>query len=409
MDILHCDLNNFYASVEQVLNPTLVGKYVAVCGDPQKRSGIVLAKNTAAKNLGVKTGDAIWQAKQKCPELVCVAPHYEYYAHYSARVREIYCRYTDRVECFGMDECWLDVTHSRIFGTPMEIAEQIRQAVKTETGLTVSIGVSFTKTFAKLGSDLRKPDAVTQISRENYRQVVWSLPVSAMLYVGKRTEQSLAAMGIYTLGQLANASDGALSYKFGINGAKLKLAARGEETDQVSSVNEHRQVKSIGHGTTTVRDMVSYAEAEQTIFMLSDMVATRLRSNGFCCGVVHLDIRYKDLSHTSKQCKVNPTCLAADIHRAASRLLRKMWSGSPSDSLRSLSVQVSDLTASAGGVQTSIFDSPSEKDSKMEFCVDQIRKKFGYDAITRGNMLGCDFLSGKSFNVDEDTLPFKRT
>lgn len=408
MDILHCDLNNFFASVEQVMDPSLNGKFVAVCGDPEKRSGIVLAKNTAAKNMGVKTGDAIWQARQKCPQLVCVAPHYDWYGHYSERVRQIYCRYTDLVECFGMDECWLDVTHSKIFGTPMQIAEEIRQTVKKETGLTVSIGVSFTKTFAKLGSDLKKPDAVTEISRKNYRKVVWSLPVEEMLFVGRQTKNALNQMGIFTLGQLAEANDKVLTSKFGINGLKLKHAARGEDEDAVSSVNDERQIKSIGHGTTTIRDMVTYAEAEQTIFMLSDMVATRLRNKGFCAGTVHLDIRHNDLTHTSKQCKIVPTFIAANVYHAAVRLLHAMWCGNASDPLRSLTVQVSNLTFSCGGVQTSIFDANDEKHSRLQFCVDKIRKKFGYDAITCANMLKCDFLSGKTFSTDESTLPFKR-
>ena len=191
MDILHCDLNNFYASVEQAINPQLKGKFVAVSGNPATRSGIILAKNTAAKQMGVKTGEAIWEAKQKCPQLVCVPPHFEYYSHFSKRVREIYEQYTDRVEGFGLDECWLDVTHSKIFGTPFEIAEKLRSEVRQKTGLTISVGVSFTKTFAKLGSDLKKPDATTVISRENFKKVVWPLSVGEMLFIGPHTSQKL--------------------------------------------------------------------------------------------------------------------------------------------------------------------------------------------------------------------------
>ena len=191
MDILHCDLNNFYASVECIENPTLQGKYVAVSGNPEHRHGIILAKNQLAKQMGVKTGEAIWQARQKCPQLVCVPPQFELYSHYSKAVREIYLQYTDKVETFGLDECWLDVTHSKAFGTPEEIANKIRNQVKQETGLTISVGVSFTKTFAKLGSDMKKPDAITVISRQNYQDVIWPLDVCEMINIGARTKVKL--------------------------------------------------------------------------------------------------------------------------------------------------------------------------------------------------------------------------
>ncbi|MGN1041105.1 MAG: DNA polymerase IV, partial [Candidatus Fimimonas sp.] len=305
MDILHCDLNNFYASVEQSLDPDLKGKYVAVSGNPATRSGIILAKNTAAKQMGVKTGEAIWQAKQKCPDLVCVPPHFEYYAHFSRRVRAIYEQYTDKVEGFGLDECWLDVTHSKIFGTPFQIAEKIRKEVREKTVLTISVGVSFNKTFAKLGSDLKKPDATTVISKENFRQVVWPLDVSEMLFVGSHTKQKLNEMGIYTLGELANAPLEPLKKRFGVVGERLKTCANGEDCDVVRNADTERDVKSVGHGTTTLRDMTSYKDAETVLSVLSEMVATRLRRYGFCGSVVHLDVRRNDLTHECKQTTVH--------------------------------------------------------------------------------------------------------
>ena len=406
LDILHCDLNNFYASVEQSLDPDLKGKYVAVSGNPATRSGIILAKNTAAKQMGVKTGEAIWQAKQKCPDLVCVPPHFEYYAHFSKRVRAIYEQYTDKVEGFGMDECWLDVTHSKLFGTPFQIAEKIRNEVREKTGLTISVGVSFNKTFAKLGSDLKKPDATTVISKENFRQVVWPLDVSEMLYVGAHTKQKLNEMGIFTLGDLANATLEPLKKRFGVVGERLKMCANGEDYDTVRNADVERDVKSVGHGTTTLRDMTSYKDAETVLSVLSEMVATRLRRYGFCGSVVHLDIRRNDLTHEGKQAAVHPTCMAKDIYDTATRLLRCIWR--PNDKpLRSLSVNVSGLTAVSAGIQMTLFNQSEEKQQQLEFSVDQIRKKFGFDAIFKGNTLNNDLVC-KGMMKEEDLLPFKR-
>ena len=409
VDVLHCDLNNFYASVEQVVSQELRKyPYLAVSGNPETRSGIILAKNTAAKAMGVKTGEPIWQARQKCPQLVCVPPHFDYYIHYSKRVREIYERFTDQVEGFGLDECWLDVTHSKIFGTPYEIAEKLRQTVKKETGLTISVGVSFTKTFAKLGSDLKKPDAVTVISRDNYKEVVWRLPVAEMLYIGKHTEEKLHSMGIYTLGDLANGSLFALKKKFGVVGEKLYRAARGEDGDEVRECGTEREIKSVGHGTTTLRDVNTYVEADKVIFFLSDMVATRLRRYGLQGEVVALDIRRNDLTHESKQHKVRATHVTDDIYKQSCRLLRQMWKESPTDlPLRSISVSVGSLSEVGSGYQVSIFDAVDEKDKNLEYSVDQIRKKFGYGAITRASLLDNDLVSDKLFS-EEDLLPFKR-
>lgn len=407
MDVLHCDLNNFYASVESVLNPDLQGKFVAVSGDPTKRSGIILAKNTAAKKLGVKTGEAIWQARQKCPQLICVPPHFDCYVHFSKRVREIYEQYTDKVEGFGLDECWLDVTHSKVFGTPLEIADKLRQEVKEKTGLTISVGVSFNKTFAKLGSDLKKPDATTVISQENYKQIVWPLDVAEMLYVGGHTKQKLNEMGIYTLGDLANADLAALKCRFGVVGERLKLCANGQDCDPVGQANAERAIKSVGHGTTTLRDMETYADAETVISVLSEMVATRLRRYGYLGSVVHLDIRRNDLSHESKQITVHETCVARDIYDTAIKLLRAIWKAQQDKPLRSLTVSVSKLQEVSSGVQMTLFDSKEEKQQKLEFSLDQIRKKFGFSAITKANVLNNDLVS-KNMMAEEDLLPFKR-
>lgn len=408
MDVLHCDLNNFYASVEQTINPSLQGKAVAVSGNPQTRSGIILAKNTIAKNAGVKTGEVIWQARQKCPDLVCVPPHFEYYVHYSKKVRAIYEQYTDKVEGFGLDECWLDVTDSKIFGTPFEIAEKIRNQVRQETGLTISVGVSFTKTFAKLGSDLKKPDATTEISLQNYKTIVWPLPVQDMIFIGRQTQNKLNHMGIFNLGQLANASTEALIKTFGVIGERMQKSARGEDVEAVRNCDVQREIKSVSHGITTLRDMETFSDAHQVIEFLSDMVATRLRRYGFFGNIIHLDIRRNNLTHESRQCHVAPTNNHDDIFKTACRLLIDMWQKTPNDlPLRSLSVGVGGLCNVGGSVQLGIFDEKSERALQLEFSVDQIRKKFGFGAIKKASMLDCDLVTDKMFS-EEDLLPFKR-
>jgi len=221
--ILHCDLNNFFASVECILNPALKDLPIAVCGEPEKRHGIVLSKNMLAKNCGIKTAETIWSAKQKCKNLVCVPPQHDKYVHYSEIVKNIYYRYTDQIEPFGIDECWLDVTNSiNLFKSGMNIAQKIRNNIASETGLTVSIGVSFTKVFSKLGSDLKKPDAITEITPENLKEIVYPLPVQNLFMIGKKTAQKLNSLNIFTLSDLAQADEKLLVSHFGINGNKMK-------------------------------------------------------------------------------------------------------------------------------------------------------------------------------------------
>ena len=250
--ILHCDMNNFYASVECMLNPELKNKPVAVCGSVEERHGIVLAKNYAAKAFGVSTGEAIWQAKQKCQNLVIVEPHYEQYMKFSKLARGIYGRYTDQIEPYGMDECWLDVTGSGCMGTGFEIADEIRRTVKFELGLTISAGVSFNKIFAKLGSDMKKPDAITCIEADSFQEKIWCLPASDLLGVGRATEKVLSGYGIHTIGELAATSDDFLKCRLGKNGLAIKKYANGLDDSPVMRSDYVSPVKSIGHGITTI-------------------------------------------------------------------------------------------------------------------------------------------------------------
>ena len=406
--ILHCDLNNFYASVECVLNPSLIGVPIAVCGNPEARHGIVLAKNQLAKKAGVKTAEAIWEAKLKCPDLVCVPPHHDIYLKYSRRVQEIYKRYTDLVEPFGLDECWLDVTASKIFGSPLEIANLIRESVKAETGLTISVGVSFTKVFAKLGSDMKKPDAVTVISIENYKSVAWPVPVQEMFMVGRKTAERLKKLNIFTIGDLANSDAKLLNKIFGINALKIIDSANGIEIEAVSKFTNIRDMKSVGHGTTTSEDMTNYIQAEKVIYMLSEMVATRMRRYGVIGLTVCLDLRASDLSHTSRQLTLpSPTSNSSEIANSAIILLKKHWNPNMDLPLRTLTVSTTNLLHSSDNIQSSFFDSEVEKDESLDKAMDKIRAKHGFNSILRANTTEISFAEEKKCEED-DLLPFIR-
>ena len=290
--ILHSDYNCFYASVEMLHHPELAGKPLAVGGDPEARHGIVLTANYIAKRMGVKTGMALWQARQACPDLVFVPPRMDLYLRFSRMAREIYLEYTDQVENFGCDEAWLAVERSRsIKGDGMTIAREISDRIKQELGITVSIGVSWNKIFAKLGSDYKKPDAITEISRENYKEIVWPLPASDLLYVGRSTERKLSRVGIHTIGELACAEPAHLQSFLGKMGLVLSAFANGLDDSPVSEDGYHAPVKSIGNSTTTPRDLTTDTDVKIILMALSESVAARLRKNGFCAGVVEISIR----------------------------------------------------------------------------------------------------------------------
>lgn len=404
---MHCDANNFYASVECALNPGLRAKFVAVSGDPEKRHGIILAKNTAAKACGVKTGETIWQAKLKCPQLICVPPHFDKYVEYSRRIFSIYTQYTQRVEPFGIDECWLDVTDSlKLLGSGEKIAEELRERIKREVGVTVSIGVSFTKVFAKLGSDMKKPDAVTVITPENFKSKVWGLDASEMLMVGRRTAAKLAGVGIHTIGDLANADERVLHRMLGVNGDKLQSEARGEGSDDVRLSYETDDPKSIGNSTTLPRDIVTREEVESVVTALAEMVATRLRKHGFVGRGIAVGIKYSDLTGEGKQRIIADTDSAAAIAREAMATIDAIYSFGADMPIRALSVTVYDLTASDAATQTSMFDKDADKQHRLGKTLDTIRSKYGYLSIRSASVLAnaplCEGL------VVTDFKPFDR-
>ena len=383
--IIHVDQNSFFASVEMKNNPSLRSVPMAVGGDIEQRHGIILAKNALASAYGVKTAEVIWQAKQKCPELVVVPGHYDQYSYYSRKAFEMYCQYTDRVEPYGIDECWLDVTDILGIKDHKNLADEIRNRVKNELGLTCSVGVSFNKAFAKLGSDYKKPDATTVITADNFKNIVWPLPVSDLLFVGHSTTKRLLKINIKTIGQLANLPHDYMRKCFGKNGELLWAYANGLDESPVSLSTDHPVVKSIGNSATTARDMACIDDIWKTIVMLSDQVATRLRKHGLVCNAIQIHVRDSDLNVFERQQRlVTPTDFSGEISRISVDLFRRnyMWDRS----VRSIGVRAIQLQSSACARQISIFDPSFQTDqnTELEKVIDTIRLRFGDKSIVKG-------------------------
>lgn len=393
--ILHVDLNNYYASVECLYNPALRNKAIAVAGDPANRHGIILAKNILAKKMGVKTGEAIWQAKEKVPDLICVPPHYDKYLRFSRAARKIYYRFTNQVESFGIDEAWLDVSGSEnLFGSGPEIAEKIRQTMKDELGLTVSIGVSWNKIFAKFGSDYKKPDAVTCITKDNYKDIVWPLPVSELLYVGNATAYKLNRRAIFTIGDLAARDPALLKLTLGKWGLILSDFARGLDSSPVRIIDERSAIKSIGNGVTTPRDITNADDAKLVFICLAESVAARLRENGLKCTGAEITLRDNTLYTVSRQMQLPcPTCYSEDIIKAAMQLLYRNYDFYTDKHLRSLGVRGINLVTADAGIQLDLFRKDNlDKKEKLAKTVDRLRNRFGHNAVLRAASLLDDSL-----------------
>jgi len=389
--ILHCDLNCFYASVELLSYPELRQVPVAVCGDPASRHGIILAKNEPAKRFGVRTAETIWQAKRKCPELVLLPPHHDRYREFSRLVNTIYGQYTDLVEPFGIDESWLDITGSmHLFGdSPAAVADGIRARIKGELGLTLSVGVSFNKVFAKLGSDYRKPDATTVISPENWKRIVWPLPLGSLLYAGPAAQHSLAQYGIRTVGQLAAADPALPERLLGKLGRQLWAYANGLDGSPVRPQHEQEPVKSVGNSSTFKENLVTREQVRRGAALLCDSVATRLREQGLYCGAVQVGLRDPSFRNISRQKHLpHSTHLMRDLLEAAMELIDGIWR--PPSPVRLISVTALDLTDRQETYeQVDLFasgQSPrNEKLEKLEQAMDAIRKKYGDKAISYGD------------------------
>jgi len=403
--ILHSDANNFYASVECLYHPELRGKPVAVGGDVEQRHGIVLAKNYIAKGFGVQTGEALWQAKQKCPDIIFMKPDFQKYIRFSKMAQEIYSEYTDKIESFGLDESWMDVTAStHLFGDGVKIANEIRERVKFELGITVSVGVSFNKIFAKLGSDMKKPDETTEITRENFKDVVWKLPVKELLYVGRATQNKFRIYGIKTIGDLAQADVYMLKYLLGVNGQMLWLFANGLDTSPVSNIGAKSFIKSIGNSTTTPRDLITDTDVKITLYVLCESVAERLREHNFVCSTVQISIRDNELSCYERQGKlVMPSCTSQMIFEKAFELYKANVPGKP---IRTLGVRACQLSLRETEQLSFLPEiEHMQKRETVECAIDEIRRRFGHYSIRRGIMLMDNQLSNLDPKSDHTIHP----
>ena len=393
--ILHSDCNSFFASVESALNPEYRGVPMAVCGSVEARHGIVLAKNELAKRYGVKTAETVYSAKKKCPSLVIATPHYDEYEKYSRAVNDIYKQYTDAVEPFGIDESWLDVTRSeRLFGSGVEIAERIRQEVKEKLGITVSIGVSFNKAFAKLGSDYKKPDAITVIDESNFREIVYPLPAGSLLYVGDKTKNVMSRLGIRTIGDIARADLSLLRLHFGKMADVLHSYALGEDDSPVLSEQMQADRKSIGNGLTFKHDLVNLEEIKLGIEYLAEELGQKLRRSSMKAGAVQLTIKDEFLKSIQRRRQLaKPTDIAREISSLAIGIFLDEWKlGRP---IRMLTVTVINLTPnSALSEQIDIFtidgDGEREKIKRREETIDKIRSKFGKTSILSASYIKND-------------------
>ncbi|MBR2835459.1 MAG: hypothetical protein IKE43_07110 [Coriobacteriales bacterium] len=412
--ILHSDCNCFYASVEMHLNPELRGTAMCVGGDVERRHGIVLAKSPLAKAAGVKTGEALWQAREKCPGLIVTPPHFKSYMRYSRLARMIYYDYTNQVEPFGLDEAWLDVTGSeRYMGeSPAFIAQEISERIKAELGITVSIGVSWNKIFAKLGSDSDAGDGIMVITRDNYRDVVWPRAVGDLIYVGPSTQRKLAQLDIFTIGDLANASSDLLHAWLGKMGPVLKLFANGADVSPVKVMNPamgdvEREVKSIGNGLTSAHNIESPQDAKALIWLLSESVAQRLRESNFIGKTIGISVRDAQfLTYYTRQVKLErPTCITREIAHTAYDLLCANEPLDAAHPLRALGVWVSGLMPLNSPVQYDLFGIEDKRREleNLDFAIDGLRHRFGNRCVMRLSELCDNALDGVDIK-DENVI-----
>jgi DNA polymerase-4 len=387
--ILHSDLNNFYASVECLHRPEIRNKPVAVCGDPSARHGIVLAKNYPAKATGIKTGEVIWQARQKCPGLIVVPPNFPLYLRFARLARGIYADYTDQIEPFGLDEAWLDVAGSfHIHGDGIQIADEIRERIKFEMGVTASVGVSYNKIFAKLGSDMKKPDATTVITRDNFKEIVWPLPAEDLLYVGRATKRKLFRYGINTIGDIANTSLEFLHANLGKWGEVLWSFANGQDTSPVTRMGEEGLIKSVGNSITTPRDLRNNDDVQMIFYVLSESVAARMREHGFKCRTVQIHIRDNTLFSFEAQGKFHkPTNVSTALAEKAMTIFLSKYSWE--NPIRSVGVRGCDLVVADSREQLSLFEDEERrmKEEKLEETVDILRRRFGHFSVQRAVLL----------------------
>lgn len=405
--ILHCDCNGFYASVECVKRPQLKKVPMAVCGDPQSRHGIIVAKNELAKKFQIQTAETVWSALKKCPDLVLVRAHHDEYQKYSRMVNAIYQQYTELVEPFGIDESWLDVTGSRsLFGSGVEIADQLRRRVREEIGVTISVGVSFNKIFAKLGSDYKKPDATTVISRERFREMVWPLPVSALLYVGRSARETLNQLRVHTIGELARFDPNVLTQKLGKMGRLIYDYANGRDESPVRSIYDREPVKSVGNGMTFRRDLLGWDDIRLGVFTLADEIAARMRAKGVKCATVQVTVRDPHFRTITRQRPVSPpTFLSREIGEAVMDMMKNCWN--ERKPVRMLTVTGSHLIdANQATEQMDLFHPQAnrerDKRERLEKSIDHLRAKYGQGIVQPGAVVRNDI--GVPYGREEDDV-----
>lgn len=413
--ILHSDMNSFYASVEQAEHPELRGKPIAVAGKQELRHGIILTKSKEAKRFGIKTAEAIWEAKKKCPHLIVVPPDYQLYKRYSELARNVYYDYTDLVEPFGLDESWIDITGSLPLhgGDAMLVATEISERIKAELGCTVSIGISWNKIFAKFGSDWRKPDAVTPITRSNYREIVWTAPVEKLLYVGSATKRTLNGYAILTIGDLAHAPDAYLSRRFGVIGATLKTFAQGKDITEVKAYDPeargvNRTIKSYGNGLTAPHDITTARDAKALLTILCESVAQRMRENRVRAKCVGIGVRYgDDLTGYTRQTQLAHTSATTRaITKAAWSLLsahERFESGC--QPIRALHVRASALEMMADDVQLRLFDTGDTEMERLDYALDDLRRRYGNTIVRRGIEMADQTINGLDIKAENTVHP----
>ena len=401
--ILHVDLNNFYASVAQLYNPELKGKAFVISGNPETRHGVVLAKNEIAKKAGIVTGETLADAKRKVKNLYAMPTDFSKYAYKSAQVKSICAEYTPLIESFGLDECWLDVTGSvNLFGNGEKIAEEIRKRVKIETGLTVSIGVSFNKVFAKLGSDLKKPDAVTVINKENFRTKIWNLPVNSLLFVGKSLDRKLQTLGIVTIGDLAKTDETTLKAVTGKSGAKLYQYANGEDDEEVDPSADAKAPESISNGITAPKDIDNYFDAKSLIYSLSDIVAYRLRKHAMIANGISIGICDNKLVTFSRQEKLlMPTIDARVIAETAFGMLKRNFEFLTDRKIRGITIGTYLLKSQNEYFQDCFFVENKKKTNKIDDKIGSLREKYGFGIVKRAIQINPGFsCSPKETGID---------
>ncbi|MEA4897300.1 MAG: DNA polymerase IV [Christensenellaceae bacterium] len=405
--ILHADANSFYASVELLGRPELKTQPVAVCGDPEARHGIVLAKNQPARAMGVATGEPIWQARRKCPGLVALPPHFDQYMRYSRLLRDIYAQYTDRVEPYGLDEAWLDISAPGVTVAAGErLADMIRLRSRAELGITVSVGVSFGKVMAKLASDMKKPDGTTVLKRDDFQAKAWPLPAEALLYVGGSTLAQLTQLNIRTIGDLARSDEAALTLKLGKHGAMLKAFALGLDAGEVAEDGAHIPPRSVGHSVTLPKDVETPEQARCVLYQLAEAVCARMREQHLAAGCVSIALRAPDLSWRSRQMPLLPeSCLTGEVAAAAMRLFEAGASPLP---LRSMGLTCSRLTPARGALQLD-FLGESERRARamrLEDALDALKARHGHRAVRRGVELWDRRLSADPLKERDEMIPF---